>query len=100
MKGSEHGVARVHPTQKPIELAKWCFEEYGQSDTVLDFFAGSGTTLIACEKTNRQCFTLELDPKYCDVIIQRWETLTGLKAELVNASRQASKAIRTKEVTR
>jgi DNA modification methylase len=85
MKDSEHGVARVHPTQKPIELVKWCFNEYGESNKVLDFFAGSGTTLIACEQTNRQCFALDLDPKYCDVIIERWEKLTGQKAELLPA---------------
>jgi 16S rRNA G966 N2-methylase RsmD len=85
MKDSEHGVARVHPTQKPIELVKWCFNEYGESTKVLDFFAGSGTTLIACEQTNRKCFALDLDPKYCDVIIERWEKLTGQKAELLPA---------------
>lgn len=47
------------------------------------YFGGSGSTLIACEQLNRTCNMLELDPKYCDVIIKRWETLTGQKAELV-----------------
>lgn len=82
IKGSEHGQARVHPTQKPIALAEWCFEKYGDPKTVLDLFGGSGSTLIACEKTNRKCFMMELDQHYCDVIIQRWEKYTGKKATL------------------
>lgn len=86
IKGSEHGEGRVHPTQKPVALAEWCFEELAPtSKTVLDLFGGSGSTLIACEKTNRQCFMMELDPRYCDVIVKRWEDLTGKKAELVQS---------------
>jgi DNA modification methylase len=77
IKGSEHGESRVHPTQKPIALAEWCFENYGNPKLVLDFFGGSGSTLIACEKTNRKCFMMELDPHYVDVIISRWEKFTG-----------------------
>lgn len=46
------------------------------------YFGGSGSTLVACEQLNRTCYMMELDPKYCDVIIKRWETLTGKKAEL------------------
>ena len=84
VKGSEHGQARVHPTQKPVALAEWCFDQYGKPETVLDLFGGSGSTLIACEKTNRTCFMMELDPRYCDVIVARWEKFTGKKAELVN----------------
>lgn len=84
IKASEHGQARVHPTQKPIELALWCFKEYGkESKTILDLFGGSGSTLIACEKSKRKCFMMELSPYYCDVIIARWEKLTKLKAELL-----------------
>jgi DNA modification methylase len=49
---------------------------------VLDLFLGSGSTLIACEKTNRKCYGMELDPHYCDVIVKRWEEFTGKKAEL------------------
>jgi len=49
-------------------------------DIILDLFLGSGSTLIACEKTNRICYGMEIDPAYCDVIINRWETLTGEKA--------------------
>lgn len=85
MKGSEKGESRVHPTQKPIALPEWCFEKYGDgAKTILDLFGGSGSTLIACEKTNRKCFMMELDPHYIDVIIARWEKYTGKTAELIN----------------
>lgn len=84
MKDSERGLARVHPTQKPIALAEWAFDYFENVLIVLDLFGGSGSTLIACEKTNRHCRMMELDPKYCDVIIQRWEEFTGNKAELFN----------------
>ena len=83
IKGSEHGEKRVHPTQKPVALAVWCFKEYGNPKTVLDLFGGSGSTMIACEKSQRKCFTMELDPHYCDVIISRWEQYTGKEAELI-----------------
>ncbi len=74
---------RVHPTQKPTELAVWFFDRWGSGlITVLDLFLGSGSTLIACEKTNRKCYGMELDPHYCDVIVKRWEEFTGKKAEL------------------
>ena len=86
IKKSEHGQKRVHPTQKPIALAEWCFGKYGEPKLVLDLFGGSGTTLIACEKTNRKCFMMELDPHYCDVIIARWEKYTGKKAELIGGN--------------
>ena len=77
-----------HPTMKPIALcARAIVNSSKIGALVLDIFAGSGSTLIACEETNRKARCVELDPNYCDVIIQRWETLTGLKAELVNASR-------------
>lgn len=76
---------KVHPTQKPIELLRWCIEDIADRnmeniETVLDLFGGSGSTLIACEQLNRRCYMLELSPKYCDVIIKRWENLTGKKA--------------------
>ena len=54
---------------------------------VVDFFGGSGSTLIACEQLDRTCYMMELEPKYCDVIIKRWETLTGEKAVLLNDDR-------------
>jgi len=78
IKASEHGEKRVHPTQKPIALAEWCFENYGNPKTVLDLFGGSGSTLIACEKTKRKCFMMEIDPTYCAVILDRWAKFTSL----------------------
>ena len=56
----------------------------GKDDALYDPFAGSGTSVIACEKTNRKCFTMELEPKYCDVIVKRCENYTEQKAELIN----------------
>ena len=73
-----------HPTQKPVDLAKRAMDNHSVKE-VLDLFGGSGSTLIAAEQTNRTCYMMELDPKYCDVIIKRWENLTGLKAELLNS---------------
>lgn len=75
---------KVHPTQKPIQLGEWFFEKWGKSgDLVADLYGGSGSTLIACEKTGRKCRMIEMDPKYCDVIIERWQNFTGKKAELI-----------------
>ncbi|QQS59440.1 DNA modification methylase [Candidatus Peregrinibacteria bacterium] len=72
----------VHPTQKPVELIVYALRNSSKSgDLVLDFFLGSGSTLIAAEKIERSCFGLELDPKYIDVVIKRWEDYTGEKAE-------------------
>ena len=74
----------LHPTMKPVELVERAIQISSKSrDIVLDCFGGSGTTLIACEKLNRQCRMIELDPKYADVIVRRWEEFTGKKAELV-----------------
>jgi DNA modification methylase len=76
---------RVHPSQKPLALCNWFFEKWGKDNyLVVDLFGGSGSTLIACEKTGRSCRMMELDPKYCDVIVKRWEEFTGQKAELVS----------------
>lgn len=76
---------RVHPTQKPITLLVDIITQWGEkAGTVVDLFGGSGSTLIACEQLNRKCYMCELDPHYCDVIIQRWENLTGKKAVLLN----------------
>ncbi len=76
----------LHPTMKPVELVERAVRNSSKSrDIVLDCFGGSGSTLIACEKTGRQARLIELDPKYCDVIVQRWEEFTGKKAELVSA---------------
>ena len=79
---------RVHPTQKPVDLALWFFTRFGKDATIIaDLFGGSGSTLIAAEQSDKSAYLMEFDPKYCDVIIKRWETLTGQKAELVNATR-------------
>jgi len=70
-----------HPTQKPVELSKFAILHHSDNaDIVTDLFTGSGSTLIACEKTNRKCYGMELDPHYCDVIVKRWEEYTGKKA--------------------
>jgi len=77
----EHDKKRVHPTQKPVNLITWFFDKWGKdSISVVDLFGGSGSTLIACEKTNRKAYLMELDPKYCDVIIKRWQDFTGKEA--------------------
>lgn len=74
----------LHPTMKPIKLlARFIRNSSKTDDYVLDMFGGSGSTLIACEQMKRSCRMLELDPKYCDVIIKRWEALTGEKAILM-----------------
>lgn len=79
------GVTRVHPTQKPVGLMGYILGDFSnESDKILDLFGGSGSTLIACEQLNRKCFMCELDPHYCDVIINRWETFTGREAVLIN----------------
>ena len=73
-----------HPTMKPVELFAYQIKNSSKEyDVVLDLFGGSGTTMIACEQLNRKCYTMELDQKYCDVIIKRWETMTGKKAEKI-----------------
>ena len=72
---------RLHPTQKPLQVISPFLTKYSkEQDIVLDLFGGSGSTLIACEQLNRKARLMELDPHYCDVIIARWEKLTGLKA--------------------
>jgi len=77
---------RHHPTQKPVALVQWFFDYFGfeKLTNVFDCYLGAGTTLIACEKYNKICYGMELDPKYCDVIIKRWENFTGKKAKLLN----------------
>jgi DNA modification methylase len=78
MNGDDSG-KRMHPTQKPIKLVEWFFEQWGKDTvTVLDVYLGSGSTLIACEKTNRRCFGMEIEPLYGDVILSRWSKYTGL----------------------
>lgn len=77
--------ADLHPTMKPIGLFDYQIKNSSKAgDNILDLFGGSGTTIIACEQNNRNAYTMEYDPKYVDVIIQRWETFTGNKAVLLN----------------
>lgn len=74
--------SELHPTMKPVDLfAYLIYNSSKAKDRVLDLFGGSGTTIIACEQTGRCGYSMELDPKYCDVIVARWENLTGRKAE-------------------
>lgn len=78
---------RVHPTQKPVSLMEWIIKRFKLSaKTIADFFGGSGSTLIAAEKNGIQAFIMEFDPKFCDVIVKRWEDFTGKKAELLTTS--------------
>ena len=75
---------RVHPTQKPTSLLAEIIKQWGKDvNTIVDLYGGSGSTLIACEQLHKQCFVMEIDEHYCDVIIQRWENLTNQKAQLV-----------------
>ncbi len=80
-----------HPTMKPVELVERALRNSSKSrDTILDPFGGSGTTVIACEKTGRQARVLELDPRYCDVIVRRWQEFTGGKASVLQANKSTS----------
>lgn len=75
------GKNKDHATAKPIEIIERCLRHASKPNSlIIDFFQGSGSTLIACEKTNRKCYGMELDPVYCDVIVRRWEDYTGDKA--------------------
>src|SRR5262249_42531079 len=74
--------ALIHLTEKPVELAARAMEYSSRpGENVLDLFGGSGSTLIAAEQTGRKAFIMELDPLYCDVIVQRWQDFTGKRAE-------------------
>jgi len=78
---------RLHPTMKPVEIVLRATDNSSKDgDLIIDFFLGSGSTLIACEKTNRKCYGMEIDPHYCDVIVKRWEEYTGNKAERFEAA--------------
>jgi site-specific DNA-methyltransferase (adenine-specific) len=76
---------KLHPTMKPVELiCNAILNSTKEKDNIIDLFGGSGSTLIACEQLNRKCYTMEIDPHYADVIIERWENLTGQKAVKIN----------------
>ena len=80
---------RVHPTQKPCKLLQQIFNKFDKKNefnNVLDLFGGSGFTLMTCEQMGKNCYTMELDPKFVDVIIERWENFTGQKAVLLNGN--------------
>ena len=81
--GNEEARNKIHPTQKPTGLFIEIMNDFKAKNKVIDLFLGSGSTLIACEKTNRKCYGMEIDPHYCDVIVKRWEEYTGNKAERV-----------------
>lgn len=75
---------RVHPTQKPVGMIINILTDFTEeNNSIIDCFGGSGSTLIACEQSNRKCYMMELDPHYVDVIIERWENFTGQKAKLL-----------------
>ena len=77
----------LHPTMKPIRLIANALQNSSkENDLIIDFFGGSGSTLIACEQLGRKCYMMEIDPKYCDVIVKRWENLTGRKAVRINGA--------------
>lgn len=77
--------SEMHPTMKPVALFSYQINNSSRKgENVADLFGGSGSTLIACEQLNRKCYMMELDPKYCDVIIKRWENLTGKTAIKIN----------------
>jgi len=77
---------RFHPTQKPVGLFVNIFNDY-QFQTCFDPFLGSGSTLIACEKTNRKCYGMEIDPGYCQLIAQRWCDFTGKDEIMINGKK-------------
>ena len=84
IKEGEHE-KRVHPTQKPIRMLCDILKDFSkENENIFDGFGGSGSTLIACEQTNRNCYMIEYEPHYVDVIIARWEQFTGQKAVLIN----------------
>jgi DNA modification methylase len=70
----------IHSCEKPVDLIIDILDAYHKNSATLDLFGGSGSTLIACEKTNRNAYLMELDPKYCDVIVKRWQDFTGKEA--------------------
>lgn len=80
---------RIHPTQKPLRLCGWFITKFSEDDNlIIDVFLGSGSTLIACEKLNRICYGMEIEPKYCDVIITRYSNFTDIPEEEIRATRE------------
>lgn len=83
-KASESGEKRLHPTQKPVKLVEWCFDKYKAGSLVLDAFLGSGSTMVAAHQLKRKCYGMELDPKYCQVIIDRMQKLDPALSVKIN----------------
>jgi DNA modification methylase len=81
---SSNEFAKQHKAGFPVSFPQWMIEKMDFCNSVMDPFGGTGTTMIACEKTKRKCFMMEIDPHYCDLIVSRWEKYTGKKAELIN----------------
>jgi len=81
----------IHLTEKPVELAVRAIQYSSRTgENVLDLFGGSGSTLIGCEQTDRKAYLMEIDPPYCDVVVDRWEKFTGKKAERMEAVKGVS----------
>jgi len=83
-RGEKNAFASVHAATFPVHLPMWVISTFTESGDVMDLFCGTGTTLIACEKTGRKSYGLEIDPQYCDVIITRWSEFTGKDDLLLN----------------
>lgn len=84
--GQGEGQARVHPTQKPVDLLIWCMEQIDAGLVIVDPYAGSGSTLIACERTDRVAWVMDIEPGYVDTMVARWEAHTGRLARRVPAA--------------
>lgn len=84
--------SRIHPTQKPVGLFSDIFNRFDGFKSIYDGFGGSGSTIIACEKTKRDCFMMEIDFKYCDVIVKRWQDFTGKEAILESTNKLFNEA--------
>jgi 16S rRNA G966 N2-methylase RsmD len=84
IKASEMGEKRLHPTQKPVALVEFCFTNYQAGKSILDLFLGSGSTMVAAHQLKRKCYGMELDPKYCQVIIDRMRKLDPILTIKIN----------------
>lgn len=91
----DDGATKVHPTMKPVKLFAQMIEDFSkEGSNIVDIFLGSGTTIIACEKTNRKCYGMELDEHYCAVIINRWQNYTGKDAVLESTGQTYKELVR------
>ena len=84
-KGAGERSARVHPTQKPVDLMAWCVKQakVPTGRIILDCYLGSGSTMMACLRSGHRCYGMEIEPHYCDIILRRWEQATGRHATLL-----------------